>query len=62
MIISSVSFYAYIENPNSKESNDYISSLNKKAIFVGDSHMQFGINGAVITNGINLSQKNEYYY
>jgi hypothetical protein len=62
MIIICVSLYACIDYLNSKKSNDYISSLNKKAIFVGDSHMQCGINDAVIANGINFSQDAESYY
>lgn len=56
MIITSVYFFVCIDYLNSKKSNDYRSCNDKKAIFVGDSHMQCGINDAVINNRINFSK------
>lgn len=61
MIISGC-IYGGIDYLNSKKMNDYVGSVNKKSAYIGDSHIQNGINDELITDGINFSQNGESYY
>ena len=60
--IISCCLYGCLDYLNSKKLNDYISSIDKKSMFIGDSHIQNGINDELITDGINFSQNGESYY
>ena len=62
MLIIGFCFYECIDYLNSKKINNYISSIDKKFVFVGDSHIQNGINDELINNSINFSQNGESYY
>ena len=62
LMIISCCLYGCLDYLNSKKLNDYISSIDKKSMFIGDSHIQNGINDELITDGINFSQNGESYY
>lgn len=62
LIIISGCFYGCLDYLNSKKLNEYLTSVDKKSIFIGDSHIQNGINDELITDGINFSQNGESYY
>lgn len=62
LLIIGFCFYGCIDYLNSKKINDYISLIDKKFVFIGDSHIQNGINDELINSGINFSQNGESYY
>ena len=62
LMIISCCFYGCIDYLNSKKISDYICSVDKNSMFIGDSHLQNGINDELITDGINFSQNGESYY